>query len=96
MPNALHALLPRPATCEHGSTFVTLVSNASYVAGALCLRTALTRVGSMCPLLLVVADDPGEELPPASVRELTDAYGIGSVIRLSELRARLQRHVGRP
>jgi hypothetical protein len=50
-------LRPAPAAgCASNATFVSLLSNESWVPGALCLLKAMAAVRSRCPLLLVVDD----------------------------------------
>lgn len=78
-------------TCAPDAAFVTLVANESYVSGALCLRRTLQRVGSVCPLLLVVADP----LPTPAMEELTNAFGSGRIRLLSSLRRRLDRYLSK-
>ena len=82
---ALHHLLPRPSACAPNATLVTLVANESYVAGAVCLRQSLRRVGCLCPLLLVVADP----LPPAAMSALSGAFHDSRIVHLSSLRQRV-------
>ena len=60
-------LLPSPQRCAPNATFVTLIANESYVPGAVCLQRSLARVGSRCPLTLVIADP----LPDFAMAELT-------------------------
>lgn len=83
-----YSLLPPPSKCAPDSAFVTLIANETYVSGALCLRSSLQRVSSVCPLVLVVADPLSE---PA-MTQLTAAFGSGNVRRLSELRDRVGHH----
>ena len=63
-------LLARPASasaCPPGATFVSLVSNESYVPGALCLVRAMRKLGGTCPFLLLLDDLPA---PPGAHAEL--------------------------
>ena len=62
------------------STFVSLLSNESWVPGALCLLKALGAVRSLCPLLLVI-DDVTQRGSQTSIPD--DAF-------LTVLRARLR------
>ena len=81
-------LLPTPSRCAPNATFVTLIANETYVPGAVCLRRSMARVGSRCPLSLVVADP----LPDSAMAELTAAFAGSRIRRLSDLRARVDQH----
>jgi len=76
------------STCTQDAAFVTLVANETYVEGALCLRKSLLRVGSACPLVLVVADP----LPVAAMGELDAAFHPSNIRKLSDLRQRVDRY----
>lgn len=75
------------ATGEHG-TFVTLVSGNRFVGPALCLRRQLTRVGTRCPVHLVIDDRKNGTLSLDSLRQLHAAYGDERIISLNALIAR--------
>lgn len=76
---------PTPgAGCAPGS-FVTLLSGASHVPQALCLREQFRRVGSECPLAIIVDDSPAKRLGPVELRTLQDAYGLANVFNSSWL-----------
>lgn len=75
------------STGEHG-TFVTLVSGNRFVGPALCLRRQLTRVGTRCPVHLVIDDRKNGTLSPDSLRQLHAAYGDERIISLNALIAR--------
>ena len=94
-------LLARPASasaCPPGATFVSLVSNESYVPGALCLVRAMRKLGGTCPFLLLLADLPAPPgahvaLSAASSSSLAQAYGGRTqLLPLSALQARLVAH----
>jgi hypothetical protein len=88
---ALHSLLHNGTQAASGggcvpeSTFVTLVANETYVDGALCLRRSLKKVGSVCPLMLIVSDP----MPGFAMERLGAEFGRGEIRLLSELRQRL-------
>jgi len=86
-----YKLLPPRSSdaCAPSAAFVTLVANETYVPGALCLRSSLLRVGSRCPLILVVADP----LPEAAMAQLSAAFGERHIRRLSKLRERLDNYM---
>ena len=77
-----------PGSCAPDAAFVTLVANESYVQGALCLRQSLARVGSACPLVLVVADP----LPAEAMSALEAGFNASHLVSLSALRQRLDRY----
>ena len=94
-------LLARPASasaCPPGATFVSLVSNESYVPGALCLVRAMRKLGGTCPFLLLLDDLPAPPgahvaLSAASTSSLAQAYGGRTqLLPLSALQARLVAH----
>lgn len=76
------------STCAQDAAFVTLIANETYVEGALCLRKSLHRVGSACPLVLVVADP----LPAAAMMQLDTAFHPSNIRKLSDLRRRVDRY----
>ena len=94
-------LLARPASasaCPPGATFVSRVSNESYVPGALCLVRAMRKLGGTCPFLLLLDDLPAPPgahvaLSAASTSSLAQAYGGRTqLLPLSALQARLVAH----
>ena len=93
-------LRPTPPSCAPNSTFVSLLSNESWVPGALCLLKAMAAVRSVCPLLLVVDDvtHRGSQVavPEAALSTLRSAFGASSVVPLSRLTERIDRYSGAP
>ena len=63
---------------------MALVSGEEYAKPALCLRRQLTRVGTVCPVHLVI-DDRQATLSNATLGELQDAYGAKRLISLVSL-----------
>jgi hypothetical protein len=92
-------LRPPPASCASNSTFVSLLSNESWVPGALCLLKAMAAVRSRCPLLLVVDDvtNRGTQraIPESALATLRSAFGTGSVMPLSRMTERISQHEAR-
>ena len=93
---ALLKLRPPPASCASNSTFVSLLSNESWVPGALCLLKAMAAVRSRCPLLLVVDDvttrGSQRAIPESALATLRSAFGSGSVMPLSRMSERISQH----
>ena len=92
-------LRPPPASCASNSTFVSLLSNESWVPGALCLLKALAAVRSRCPLLLVVDDvtSRGSQraIPESALATLRSSFGSASVMPLSRMTERISQHEAR-
>ena len=85
----LHHLLNKTSVaCAPNAAFVTLIANETYVDGALCLRRALLRVRSSCPIVLVVADP----LPRDAMAALAAEYNSSNIHKLSDLRLRLDKY----
>lgn len=72
-----------------GSAFVTMLSGDKYVSGALCLQKQLQRVGSACPLVLVLDDRPGFALSEATQEQLQQSFGGDAMLPLSYLTKRV-------
>ena len=96
---AMLKLRPPPASCASNSTFVSLLSNESWVPGALCLLKAMAAVRSRCPLLLVVDDvttrGSQRTIPESALATLRSAFGSGSVMPLSRMSERISQHEAR-
>ena len=61
--------------CAHNGSFITLLSSASYMRPALCLREQMRRVGSICPLLLMYDDRMAGHFSSDTLSQLERAYG---------------------
>lgn len=77
-------MLRRRADCN-GGTFVALVSGEAYTSAALCLRHQLTRVGTVCPVHLVVDDRAERQLSDNAGLQLQRAYGRRRILSLVSL-----------
>lgn len=83
-------LLPPPAAaCHPQAAFVSVLSDEAYVRGAICLRRSMRLARSRCPFLLLIDDLPrAKPLSPSALASLTEAYGSGFILYLSELHQR--------
>ena len=97
-PNLLSLPFP-PTSCSPTSTYVTVLSNESYVPGALCLRHSLRLAGSRCNIVLVLDDLERNDTQSGFQRRTTfssevttrllAAYGADSVLHLTDLYGRM-------
>ena len=85
-------LLPTQAgrpSCAPDTAFVTVLSNETYVPGALCLKHTLQQQGSVCPLYLVI---DAASIGPRSRDLLAGSYGSSRLLPLTVLLHRISNH----
>ena len=84
-PPELLSFPPRRDGCAPEAAFVTVLSNESYLPGALCLARSMELAASRCPFLLVVDDLEGASFSSSAIARLHSAFGAGSLVKLSHL-----------